>query len=329
MKTTRFAAIVICLALICTIFAGCGEKKETILIYTSAEDYIVESLQEKLDEKFPEYDVIVEYSSTGDMAAKLINEGKNTECDIVYSLEYPYIQKLDAAGGLADISKIVDISVFSEDSIFSDNFVPVCRTGGAVVVNTEVLKQKKLSEPTCYEDLLEPKYKDLVSMPNPKSSGTGYMFLLSRINALGEEKAFEYFDKLSENVFQFTSSGSGPINALLQGEAAIGFGMTGNAVVKINDENAPFKLLFFDEGSPFSFYGQSIVAGKEEKAGVKEVFTYLATDYAEVMCGEFYPERIFKDKTYTLENHPTDIQYADMSGNTSEYKEELLKKWKY
>ncbi len=329
MKIKGILAIALCLTFICTLFTGCGEKKETVLIYTSAEDYIVESMQKNLDEKFPEYDIIVEYFSTGDMAAKLINEGKNTDCDIVYSLEYPYIQKLDAAGGLADISEIIDMSVFSEDSVSTNTFVPVCRTGGAVVVNTELLKQKKLPEPTCYEDLLDPKYKDLVSMPNPKSSGTGYMFLLSRINALGEEKALEYFDKLSENVFQFTSSGSGPINALLQGEAAIGFGMTGNAVVKINDEAAPFKLLFFDEGSPYSFYGQGIVAGREEKAGVKEIFKYLAVDYAETMCGEFYPEKIFKDKSYTLENHPTDIQYADMSGNTSEYKEELLKKWKY
>lgn len=329
MKVKRLAAAVLCLVLVCGLFAGCGEKKETILIYTSAEDYIVESLQEKLDEKFPQYDIIVEYFSTGDMAAKLISEGTNSDCDIVYSLEYPYIQKLDAAGGLADVSEMVDIDGFSEDSIFSDNFVPVCRTGGAIVINTELLKEKKLPEPASYQDLLDSKYKDLISMPNPKSSGTGYMFLLSLVNAMGEEEALAYFDKLSENIFQFTSSGSGPINALLQGEAAIGFGMTGNAVVKINDEKAPFKLLFFEEGSPFSFYGQSIVKGKEEKPGVKEVFQYLANDYADIMCGEFYPEKIFNDRSFTLENHPTDIKYADMSGNTSEYKEELLKKWKY
>lgn len=329
MRIKKIATLILCLLLTVSLFAGCGSSKETILVYTSGEDYVIESMQEKLDEKFPDYNIIIEYLSTGDMAARLLSEGENSDCDIIYSLEYPYIQKLEAEGKLAKISDIIDISVFSEDSNSTDYYVPVCRTGGAVVVNTEVLKQKNLPEPTSYEDLLDPKYKDLISMPNPKSSGTGYMFMLSVMNSMGEQEGFEYFDKLAENIFQFTSSGSGPINALIQGEAAIGFGMTGQAVVKINDEDAPFKLLYFNEGSPYSFYGQGIVAGKDEKAGVKEVFEYLAMDYADVLCGEFYPEKIFAEKSYSIENHPTDIKYADMSDNTPERKERLLESWKY
>ena len=55
----------------------------------------------------------------------------------------------------------------------------------------------------------------MISMPNPKSSGTGYMFCKALVNEWGEEKALEYFDKLSENILSYTSSGSGPINALI------------------------------------------------------------------------------------------------------------------
>ena len=61
-------------------------------------------------------------------------------------------------------------------------------------------------------------YAGVVSMPNPKTSGTGYNFLKSLVNAWGEDAAFDYFDALAENVYQFTSSGSGPVNALVQGE---------------------------------------------------------------------------------------------------------------
>ena len=146
---------------------------------------------------------------------------------------------------------------------------------------------------------------------------------------MGEDEAFDYFDKLSENILQFTSSGSGPVNALLQGEAAIGLGMTSNAVVKINDENAPFKILFFEEGSPYSMYGQAIIEGKQERECVKEVFTYMTEEYSVRYCEKFVPERIFKDKTFEVENYPTDIKYADMSNNTPEEKERLLEKWKY
>ena len=44
----------------------------------------------------------------------------------------------------------------------------------------------------------------------------------------------------------------------------------------------------------------------------------------------FYPEQIYKDKTFEIENYRTDIVYADMSGNTTaEEKARLLENWEY
>ena len=191
----------------------------------------------------------------------------------------------------------------------------------------DVVARQKLELPESYEDLLDPQYKDLISMPNPASSGTGYMFLLSLVNAWGEDRAFEYFDKLSENILSFTSSGSGPVNALTTGEAAIALGMTANAVTKINDDGANFKLLFFAEGSPYSMYAQGVIAGRETDEDVMRVFEYLSTTVNEGMLNYYYPEKIYKDLDVQLPNYPTDIKYADMSGNTPERKDALLAKW--
>ncbi len=310
------------------LLASCGgSKKEKILIYSSKEDYIIQDLQVCLEEKFPDYDITIEYMSTGDHAAKLMSEGKNTAADITHDLEYPYLQKLEEAGNLTDISSIVDLSLFTDDIAVSKYYVPEVRNGGAIILNTDILKEKNLPEPTSYADLLKPEYKDLISMPNPKSSGTGYMFLRNLVNTMGEDEAFAYFDKLSENIFQYTSSGSGPVNALLQGEAAIGLGMTAQSVAQINEADAPFKVIFFEEGSPFSMYGMGIISGKEERECVKEVFEYIAIEYAERIGEKFLPEQLFKDKTFEVENFPKNIKYGDMSNNTPEEKERLLAKW--
>ena len=192
----------------------------------------------------------------------------------------------------------------------------------------DVINEKGLKEPTSYADLLDPQYKDLIAMPNPKASGTGYMFLLSLVNAMGEDAALAYFDQLSENVLSFSSSGSGPVNALVQKEVAIGLGMTFQAVQEISaGEN--LKIVFFDQGSPFTLYGQSIVAGNEDDADVVAVFQFLATVLTEEQCEKFVPEKIYKDKTFTIENYPVDIPYANMSNNTPERKVELLDKWNH
>ena len=313
-------------ALLC--FAGCSGK-ETVIIYTSTEAYKMEYMQKRMNEQFPQYNVIIEYKTSGNHAATLQAAGKNAECDISHDLEYAYAEPLAAQGVFADLTDIVDWSIYAEDTVQSKYYAPEVRNGGCIIVNTERLEALGLDKPTSYADLLDPKYKNQISMPNPASSGTGYMFLLSLVNAWGEQEALDYFDKLSENVLSFTSSGSGPVNSLVLGEVAIGLGMTPNAATKIG-EGHPLEILFFEEGSPYSLYGQTIIEGKQERACVKEVFVFLSTTLTEELCANYYPEKIFKDKDFTMENFPSDIKYADMQvEDASAYKEYLLSKWKH
>ena len=310
-------------------FCGCGKTKENVVIYSAAEDYRIEHIRKRMEEQFPDYNVTIEYMTTGELAAKLIAEGKNTGCDIIYDLEYNYMLKLDEAGGLADVSALCNESDFCDDTIISKNFVPTYRNGGAIILNVGLLKEKGGAEPESYADLLKPEYKGLISMPNPKSSGTGYMFCKALVNEWGEDKALEYFDKLSENILSYTSSGSGPINALIMKEAAIGLGMTPQAVTKINEGQTELKIKYFEEGSPYCLYGQSIISGKENRAAVKEVFSFLSGKLTEENTEKFCPEKIYKTKTFDVPNYPAEIKYADMSGDTLQAKEAFLEKWKY
>lgn len=323
----RVLGLLLGLTLFGTMLTGCGESKEKILIYSSGEDYKIEYISQRLNEEFPDYDITVEYMSTGNHAAKLLTEGSATECDITHDLDYGYMEQLEAEGVFADLSRY-DRSIYVEDTIQSENYIVECRVGGAIIVNTEVLEEKGLEKPASYEDLLKPEYEGLISMPSPKASGTGYMFLKSLVNAWGEEKAFEYFDKLTPNVLQYTSSGSGPVNALIQGEVAIGLGMTGQAVTQIN-EGAPLEILYFEEGSPYTMYGQSIISGKEEREAVKEVFDFMVNTLTEETVENFFPEKIYVDKDFVVENYPENITYSDMSNNGIDEKTRLLDMWKY
>lgn len=326
-RFARYCVFVLCIAAMLLLFSGCSAK-EQILIYTSMEDYRLEYLNQRLLEEFPEYDIILDYVSTGSHAARLLAEGVHTPCDISYDLEYGYLSQLEAQGVLADLSSYYDFSIYCEDAVESTHYIVENRNGGAIIVNTQVLRSRGLPEPASYADLLKPEYKGLISMPNPKASGTGYMFLKSMINAWGEDAAFAYIDDLTENILQYTSSGSGPVNALIQKEVAIGLGMTSQAVVQIN-QGAPLKILYFEEGSPYSLYGQAIISGKEERQCVREVFDFLINEYNYENNALFFPEKIYRDKDFAVENYPQNIVYSDMSGNNIEEKNRLLNKWKY
>jgi iron(III) transport system substrate-binding protein len=321
--------VFVALAFAAMLTAGCnsGESKQ-VVIFTSTEDFRTEHMQQLLDEKFPDYDISLQVLNTGNHAAKIKAEGTQTEADIILNLETGYLEGLEDV--FADLSSF-DLSPFLPELVpASKKYLPWDKSSGAIVFNREKLENSGLPVPSSYEDLLNPAYKGLISMPNPKSSGTGYMFLVSMVNAWGEDAAFDYFDRLAENILQFTTSGSGPVNALIQGEVAIGLGMTLTAVQAINTRNAPLEMTFFREGAPSITTGMAIIKGKEDRAIVKEVFRFAMTTLVREDKELYCPEPIFKDQSNNIANYPRVIPYADMTGVYDlARKDKLLERWKY
>jgi iron(III) transport system substrate-binding protein len=318
----RLFPLVLLLAL-----GGCSKGSPRVLIFSTSEDFRIAAAQELLDSRFPEYEIVIDYYSTGSLAAKLKAEGTQTECDIIGELESGYMEGI--LDFLADLS-FIDDSVFLEELVPSHRrYLPFYKSTGCIALNESFLQARGLPVPSSYDDLTRPLYKGVLSMPNPKSSGTGYFFLKNLVNVRGEEAAFAYFDRFAENVLQFTTSGSGPVNALVQGEAGIGLGMTFQVVSQIN-QGVPLSIRFFEEGSPYAAYGASIIRGRETRPEVREVFAYYINEVSRVDKELFSPERIFKDQAGTIPNYPADVKMADMEGieNLGE-KERLLARWPY
>ncbi len=324
----RLLASVLTSAFLVLSLAGCSSSNEnTVVIYSSAEGMRNEAMIGALHEEFPQYDIRLHYLPTGNNAAKIRTEGSESEADIVFALEGGYMRQV--SGAMASLDGF-DMSIYAEDLVDdSRKSVPFTRESACVAINESLLTSKGLPVPQSYEDLLDPRYKGLVCMANPKTSGTGYNFLKSLVNAYGEEEAFAYFDALAENVYQFTSSGSGPVNALVQGEAAIGLGLTFQAVTEIN-QGVPITIHFFEEGAPWDVYSIGIIEGKQHRQAVLDVFGWLATEGIRLDNQLYGAEQVLVDFRGHIENYPEDIAYADMTGITDiDEKTRLLKEWKY
>lgn len=303
------------------------KNDNSIIIYSCLEQFRNDELQKQLNEQFPDMDIFVMYVPTAKAAAKLSIEGTGTDADIVVGLETAYMEKVKQY--MADVTKYSHLDYLDDMIVEDGKYVTWERQAGSVIINKSILEKKNLPIPKTYEDLLDPVYKNLIAMPDPKSSGTGYFFLKNLINVMGEEKAFEYIDRLAVNVKQFTESGSGPVKLLIQGEVAIGLGLTFQGVNEKNNGN-DFELLEPEYGSPFSLTGTSMVEGRQKNKNIKKVFEFIVNDYMvyDKMYGS--PEQVLKEQINGVENYPTDIRYADMKGiEDINEKERLLAKWKY
>jgi len=318
----RKLLLVLCMTML-LLFTGCGNSK-SIIIYSSMEEERNQDLSQKLKEKFPDKDIVVQHIGTGNSAAKIKNEGTNIEADIILDLETSHIDSLK--DNFADVS-IFDTSSFLDGVNTSNKYITWTKYSVGLIIDNKYFKKHKLDIPKTYEDLLKPQYKNLIAMPDPTSSGTGYAFYLNVVNIMGKDKAVEYFKNLKNNMREYTSSGSGPTNLLKQGEIAIAMGMYSQGAKDITD-GYDFSIVELKTGSPYNTTSAGVIKGREDNSDVKEVFQWLITDFCKYDKEVYLPAELFKEQKIMIKNYPDKVTDADMRNiQDAKVKEDLAKEW--
>ena len=308
---------------------------ERVVIYTAAEDERIAYLQEKLDAQFPDVEIVIQSLGTGQMLSKLQAEGRSSDCDIFYDLEVVNAEIiLNADPDLFVELSDYDFSIYDASVTgYTDRhhkYAVNGKTYGAFLVNTKILEEKGLDVPATYEDMLKPEYAELISMPNPKSSGTGYSYYNGMVTILGQDEGLAYFEALNPNIKEYTTSGSAPAKAAVRGDVAIAYGLLWQCVNYTN-ENEGLAVIVPEQGLAYDLFTMGMISGHEEKPAVKDVFTYLYNELNKPQCALFNPDIIYTDMPAAeIPNYPTGFGEITMAGMFDfEYKQDLLDLWEY
>ncbi len=212
---------------------GCGAEKSStpvkeINVYTALENEQIPMFLENFQKHYPDIKVNITRDSTGVVITKVLAEKENPQADVVWGTAASGLLMLDNAGLLEPYAPK---GVEKVDPKFKDAApVPVWVGNNAwmatFAVNTKEMERLNLPVPQTYEDLLKPEYKGLISMPHPASSGTGFLAVAGFMQIMGEDKAWEYMEKLHENMGVYTHSGSKPAKQAANGEYPLEYLMT-------------------------------------------------------------------------------------------------------
>ena len=331
----------------CLLLTGCGtgsqtngteaapKGKDCVVIYTAAEDERIAYIQEELNKQFPDTEIVIQSLGTGQMLSRLQAEGKDTDCDIFYDLEVVNAEIILNANPelCADLSAY-DLSIYdSSVTGYAERhhrYAVNGKTYGAFLVNTKVLEEKGLPVPATYQDVLKEDYRGLISIPSPKSSGTGYSYYNGMITVLGEEAGMAYFDSLNPNIKEYTTSGSAPAKAAVRGDVAIAYGLLWQCVQYAN-ENEGMTVVIPEDGLAFGLFTMGMISGHENRGSVKAVFDYLYNNLNRPQCAKFNPDKIYTDMPAAeIAGYPTGFGEITMKGLFDfAYKQKLLDQWKY
>ena len=273
------SAMVAVLAL--AVAGAAGAQKTELNVYTALETDQLKAYTEGFNKVYPNIDIKWTRDSTGVITAKLLAEKANPVADLVVGVSASSMAVFGNEGMLQGYApKGLDkLSPQYRDPANPPLWVGMDVYGAAICFNTVEAAKLGLPKPETWQDLTKPIYKGRIVMPNPASSGTGYLDVTGWIQMWGEADAWKFMDALHQNIAQYTHSGSKPCRQAGAGEFPIGVSFEYRAVTT-KKSGAPIDIVFPTEGLGWDLEASGIMKTTKKVDAAKSLMDWLASPAA-------------------------------------------------
>jgi len=261
------------------VMAGNAVAQKTELnVYTALETDQLKAYTEGFNKTYPNIELKWTRDSTGVITSKLLAEKANPVADLVVGVSASSLAVFANEGMLQPYApKGLDkISKQYRDPANPPLWVGMDVYGAAICFNTVEAAKLGLPKPATWQDLTKPVYKGRIVMPNPASSGTGYLDVSGWIQMWGEAKAWKFMDALHQNTAQYTHSGSKPCKQAGAGEFPIGVSFEYRAVTT-KKSGAPIDIVFPTEGLGWDLEASGIMKNTKKLEAARSLMDWLAS----------------------------------------------------
>ncbi len=282
-----------------------------LTVYTAVEAEDLKKYAAEFNKVHPDIKINWVRDSTGIVTAKLLAEKNNPKADVVWGLAATSLMLL---GGEGMLHPYAPKGLDKLDSKFRDSANPPSWTGmdawvASICYNTVEGKNNKVPAPSSWKDLLKPVYKGHVIMPNPNSSGTGFLDVSSWLQLFGEKGGWQYMDGLHKNISRYTHSGSKPCKLAAAGETTIGISFAFRGA-KSKAAGAPLEIIVPSEGIGWDMEATAIMKGTKKLDAAKKLVDFSVSREANVMYNKGYAVVAMPGVAKPVKHFPPNIDKA-------------------
>jgi len=308
-----------------------AQGKEKIVVYTALENDQISEYLPLFKKQYPDIEVEIVRDSTGVITAKLLAEKGNPRADAVWGLAASSLLVAENQGMLQPFAPkgLSRIRPNFRDQDKTPSWVGIDAWMSAFCVNTAELKKKNVPVPTSWADLSKPIYKGMVVMPNPASSGTGYLSVAGLLQLMGEQKGWTYLDKLHENVAQYVHSGSKPCKLAANGEYAIGISFDYRAIQE-KAKGGAIEAVFPKEGSGWDIEANALIKKPMIKTAARTFLDWAITEPLMVEYAKNYPVTAIPTSVPIPAGYPANLNKQLIKNDfkwMAKNRDRILKEW--
>ena len=313
------------------LFAASTAWAQTLTVYTAVEAEDLKKYAARFNEDNPNIKIKWVRDSTGIVTAKLLAEKNNPRADVIWGLAATSLLLMKKEGMLEPYAPV---GLDKLDPKFRDKADAPYWTGmdawvAAICYNTVEAKKFGLTPPQSWKDLTNVQYKGRVAMPNPNSSGTGFLDVSSWLQMFGETGGWKFMDGLHQNISHYTHSGSKPCKQAARGEVAIGISFAFRGA-KSKAKGAPLEIIIPSEGIGWDMEATAIVKGTKNLKAAQALVDWSISEKANKMYNEGYAVIGIPELAKKVKYFPPGIVDA-MINNKFEWaaanRKRILKEW--
>ncbi len=244
----RAVVVIACLLIAVSAWAAGGK----VVVYTAHEETIINALVPMFEK---ETGIKVEYvkMASGDVINRAKAEASRPQADVIWSIGG---EQLEAENAILAPYTPKEWDKINPVYKVGTNWLPYTGIMNVFIVNTKMLTPDKY--PKTWTDLMDTRFKKLISSARADKSGSSYMQLCNVISIYGD-KGWDVYKGIMKNMVISASSGAVP-KFVNDGEQAVGITLEDNAFRYVSG-GGPVAIVYPADGTVAAPDGIALLKG--------------------------------------------------------------------
>lgn len=311
--------------------AAAAQDRTRLEVYSTLEIENLKDFKKAFEADNPDIEILWNRDSTGVITARILAEQGVQRADAIWGLAVTSMLLLDKRGLLEPYApkNLANIKPAFRDPANPPAWVGMEAWVAAVCFNTVEAAKLGLPKPASWFDLTDARFKGKLTMPHPASSGTGFFHVSAWIQMFGEAKAWEFMDRLHDNIAVYEHSGTRPCRHAATGEFPLGISYE-LAAASARQKGAPIEGLVMKEGGGWDMDAAAILRGTRKAEAARRLMDFAASRKANELYASFVSQVAMPDIASAIPDYPAGVAESMIKNDfawASENRARILEEW--
>jgi iron(III) transport system substrate-binding protein len=331
MRETMMRSLIAAVLLALGATAVAAQDRVRLEVYSTLEVENLNDFKKAFESENRDIEILWNRDSTGVLTARILAEQGAQRGDAIWGLAVTSMLLLDKRGLLDPYApkNLASIKPAFRDPANPPAWVGMEAWVAAVCFNTVEAAKLGLAKPASWFDLTDPRFKGRLTMPHPASSGTGYFHVSAWIQMFGEAKAWEFMDRLHDNIAVYEHSGTRPCRHAATGEFPLGISYE-LAAASARQKGAPIEGLVMKEGGGWDMDAAAILRGTKKPEAARRLMDFASSRKANELYASFVSQVAMPGITSNIPDYPAGVAESMIKNDfawASANRTRILEEW--